>query len=194
MSGGIPPGGTPPGGAPPPPGGYPPPPGYGYPPPGGQPPGYGPPGAYQPPAYGYGAAQLPAGRLVPGVSKERQFVLVLVLLIVTCGIYRLFWIYNTSSELKATTNDPQINPGVDVLLTLVTCGIWGIYVEYRNYQKANAALRWREPYREDKSQTILILVVLALVVGVTGIVALYLVQEELNALTRAANSPPQLPA
>jgi hypothetical protein len=132
--------------------------------------------------------------LVPNVSRERNFVAVVVLMICTCGIYRLFWLYNTCTELKATTNDPQINPGTDLLLTFVTCGIWAVYVEYRNYQKANAALRSREPYREDKSQTMLMLIVLALFIGVTGIIALHMLQEELNALARVANAPPALPA
>jgi len=40
----------------------------------------------------------------------------------------------------------------------------------------------------------LLLIVIGLFVGVTAIIALYLVQEEYNALARAANMAPQLPA
>jgi hypothetical protein len=149
---------------------------------------------YQPPAQGYGAA--PAGPIVvaSGVIQERSSALVIVLALFTCGIYHLIWIYKTGDELRAATNDPQINPGMDVLLTIITCGVWALFVYYRNIQKAHAALRWREPYREDKSQTVLILSIVGLFVGVTTIVAMYMVQEELNALARSANAPALLPA
>lgn len=184
MSGGA-------GGWGPPPGGYGPPPGgYGQPP--GAPPYY--PGGYPPggagwPQPGYGPAFGPPVQLVPGVVKERSGGMVVLLTIVTCGIYKLFWLYRTTDELRAATGDTSLNPGIDVLLTVVTCGLWGVFVEFRNVQKIHAVLASRDPGRKDQSQTVLILFLASFIVLVTWLVASYVVQEEFNALAKASQSP-----
>jgi hypothetical protein len=117
---------------------------------------------------------------------QRSSATVLLLSIVTCGIYKLFWYYQTSDELRRVSGDESINPTTDLLLLFVTCGIWGMYVEYRNVQKVHALLAAQQPGRTDPSQTIMILNVAALFVGVTGLVATYMSQEEYNQLARAA--------
>jgi hypothetical protein len=116
--------------------------------------------------------------------KERNSAMVLVLMLVTCGIYAFYWFYVTSEELRDATSDSTINPLTDLLLLLVTCGLWGLYVEYRNTQKVQAILLRTDPYRKDQSQTILILNLAQFVVGFTGLVATYMTQEEYNALAR----------
>lgn len=135
----------------------------------------------------YGA---PAARpivLRPGTVMERSSVMVLVLGLVTCGIYLLYWLYKTSEELKNATDDASINPGMDLLLTLVTCGMWGLYLQYRNAQKIHQVLLTRDPNHKDQSQTVMILILIGFAVGgVTGIIATYLVQEEFNMLAKAA--------
>jgi hypothetical protein len=128
---------------------------------------------------------VPQGR--PGAVQERNSVVVLVLSFVTCGFYALYWIYKTSDELREQTGDTSINPALDLLLSIVTCGIWGIYAEYRNAQKVHAQLVASNPYRKDQSQTVLILNIASLFVGITGLVAIYVVQEELNQLARSGS-------
>ena len=183
---GPPPGGGgygPPGGGGGPPGGG----GWGSPPGGG---GYGPPpGAGWPPSPGGGAP----GGMTPyggggGVVQERNSVLVLFLPLVTCGIYFYYWIYQTSEELRRATGDESINPGTDLILTIVTCGLWGLFVEYRNAQKVHSILVAQNPNRKDQSQTILILNIAAFFVGITGLIAMFMVQEELNQLARAGST------
>ena len=173
-------------------GGGPPPGGGGFgPPPGGGGGGFGPPpggGGFGPPPGGGGGGLVPQG---PAAVQERNSALVLVLSFVTCGVYWFYWIYKTSDELQRQTGDTSINPGIDLLLTLVTCGMWGMYVEYRNAQKIHARLVMNNPYRSDQSQTILILNLASFVVGVTGFVAMYMLQEELNQLARGGS--PALP-
>jgi hypothetical protein len=115
---------------------------------------------------------------------ERASGVVILLSIVTCGIYRFFHIYNTSDELRRATNDQSINPTTDVLLAIVTCTAWGLYTDYRNAQKVHAFLAPRVPHRKDQSQMILIMYFVSLFVGVTGLVGMFLAQEELNALAR----------
>jgi len=160
--------------------------GNGWGPPPGQAQGYGPPpGAFGPPPnLGMGGPSGPG--FSPGVVTDRNSAVVLLLSIFTCGIYKLYWYYQTSDELRRALGDESINPTTDLLLLLVTCGLWGMYVEYRNVQKVHTFLAARQPGRNDPSQTVMILNVAALFVGVTGLVATYMSQEEYNQLARAA--------
>jgi len=131
--------------------------------------------------------------IVPGTVRERNGGLVVFLTIITCFVYKLFWLYRTTDELRAATGDTALNPGIDVLLTIVTCGLWGVYVEFRNVQKIHAVLVTRYPGRKDQSQTVLILFLASLVVGVTWLVATFIVQEEFNALARESRPPVSYP-
>ncbi len=115
---------------------------------------------------------------------ERNALVVILLSLATCGIYGLYWLFKTSDEIRAVTGDEQIKPGLDLLLCLVTCGFWAMYVQYRNVQKVHQVLVRTNPTRKDQSQTILILLIAQFFVGVTGFIAMYLAQEEYNALAR----------
>ena len=64
-----------------------------------------------------------------------------------------------------------------------------MYVEYRNVQKVHSLLVAQSPYHKDQSQTVLILNLAAFVVGVTKLVATYVIQEELNELARVSAVP-----
>lgn len=189
--GGYGPPGQPPGGYGPPgqpPGGYGPP-GYGGPPNYGAPGGF-PPGGYPPPG-GYGGAP-PPGRpqrrpielRQSGVIRERSALSVVLLSVFTCGIYYLIWLHSTTSELRDALGDEEIKPTQDLLLTIFTCFLWSIYVEYRNAQKVHAALLSRDPYIKDQSEMVILLNVAALFVGMTWLVATYILQEELNKLSK----------
>ena len=125
--------------------------------------------------------------LVPGAIKERNSGVVVVLSLVTCGVYALYWLFKTSEELKAATNDAQINPAIDLVVSLLTCGLWGIAVTYRNAQKVHQTILPYHPQHKDQSQTIILLSVASLVVGVTWLVSVFLTHEELNMLARASN-------
>ena len=120
-----------------------------------------------------------------GAIQERSSVLVIVLSIVTCNIYFIYWIWKTSQELRDATGDTTINPMIDLVIGIVTWGMWGIYVMWRNSQKAHQLLVARDPNHKDQSQTVLIMGVLTVIVGITMVVAMYLTQEDLNALARA---------
>jgi len=106
--------------------------------------------------------------------------MVIVLILVTCGIYAYIWLYKSSAELRAATDDPSINPTTDILLALITCGIWYIYAMYRNTKKCYDVFRAMNVPRDDKSAIVLICAIFA------GILAPYFAQEEYTALGRLA--------
>ncbi len=159
-------------------GGPPGPPGGGY---GGPPNPYGPPGGMGGPPGGMGGGSVPG--LTPeaaGVLQERSFVTVLLLAMVTCGIYGIIVSYQRREELRIATGDESIKPGMDLLLTFLLCGIWGLYADYRDAQKIASVFKVAGVQREDKSTMILVMKF------VFSLISAYWLQEEFNALARLA--------
>ncbi|MDQ2686986.1 MAG: DUF4234 domain-containing protein [Armatimonadota bacterium] len=65
------------------------------------------------------------------LGTRRDPALVLVLILLTCGLYYFYFIYKVSQETQDFLGEPDVSPGVDVLLSLVTCGLWNIYWDYK---------------------------------------------------------------
>jgi hypothetical protein len=89
-----------------------PPPGDQPPPPGAPPPGYQPPG-YQQPGY------QPVGVVPPsldGVAYNKG--LVILLTIITCGLFGIYWTYRTNEDLKAYNGD-GLGGGLGIVIYLL---------------------------------------------------------------------------
>ena len=54
--------------------------------------------------------------------QNKSIPMVIILSIVTCGIYYLIWMYQTSEEVNNTLGDTRDGPGLEVLLTMVRLG------------------------------------------------------------------------
>ena len=66
------------------------------------------------------------------IVKTKSPGMVLLLNVLTCGIYSWFWMYSTTEDLKFLSNKPNVPSGITaVILTLVTCGFYEIYWYYR---------------------------------------------------------------
>ena len=60
--------------------------------------------------------------------QKRNLAMYIVLSIVTCGLFGIYWFIVVTDDVKSITNDNQSSSGgVAFLLTLVTCGIYGFY-------------------------------------------------------------------
>lgn len=64
--------------------------------------------------------------------KKRNPLAVAALTLMTFGLYAYAWLYMTTDELRRETGRKDLSPGVDVLLTLITLGVWGVWAGYRN--------------------------------------------------------------
>ena len=65
-------------------------------------------------------------------KQERNIGLAIVLSIVTCGIYGIYWFITLNDEVKQKSKDATLaSGGLAFVLTLVTCGIYGYYWAYR---------------------------------------------------------------
>jgi len=65
------------------------------------------------------------------LGRERSVLLVVVLTLITCGIYFFVWMYQVTKELTEYTEDYRLNPGLAVVFTLLTCGFYTLYWWYR---------------------------------------------------------------
>lgn len=69
---------------------------------------------------------------------ERNIAVAIILTIVTCGIYGLFWFVKITDETNELSGDTtQTSGGLALVLTIVTCGIYGIYWAYRLGEKVD---------------------------------------------------------
>ncbi|MDR1781908.1 MAG: DUF4234 domain-containing protein [Bacilli bacterium] len=63
---------------------------------------------------------------------RRSIAMVIILSIITCGIYGIYWIIVTQNEIKRIYIKQPLSDGVVVfLLGIVTCGIYNIYWMYK---------------------------------------------------------------
>lgn len=106
----------------------------------------------------------------------RNPVAVLLLSIVTCGIYGLYTVYKISLEVSCYNGDHSVDPALEVVLCIVTCGIYNIYWTYKYAKLINGLqIKTGVPYPSDISLPALLLSVFGFFV-----VSLMLLQTELN--------------
>lgn len=97
------------------------------------------------------AAKAKAGS-VEGI-QTRSIVKAIVLSLVTCGIYGIYWFVCLTNEMnKASGREKDTNGGTAFLLSLVTCGIYGIFWAYKIGEKRDIVAN------ENSSSNILYLV------------------------------------
>jgi len=114
--------------------------------------------------------------------RERSPVVVVVLSLVTFSIYAYFWLYSTTYELKEETGREDLNPGLDLLLAIVTLGLWGLYASFRNAQIVHEELLSRGKTHEDSSVVVLLFNALTFVSGLAWLVSLAVLQDDYNRL------------
>lgn len=56
--------------------------------------------------------------------QKRSIPLAIILSIVTCGIYGIYWFITLTNDIGRLSNDPGFTGGKNFLLCIVTCGIW----------------------------------------------------------------------
>lgn len=60
--------------------------------------------------------------------KQRSIAVCIILSIITCGIYGLYWLFCLAEDMKILSGNPALPSGGKlILLTLITCGIYGWY-------------------------------------------------------------------
>lgn len=106
---------------------------------------------------------------------ERSLPVSILLTIITCGIYGIYWFIVLTDEVNQHSGEDDTSGGIAFLLTLVTCGIYGIYWAYRMGIKTGIMKEKRGGGSSDDRIVYLILVLFGL-----GIIVYALAQNEIN--------------
>ena len=65
--------------------------------------------------------------------QRKNIVTCIILSIVTCGFYSLYWLYCLVSDINAISDDPNaMSPVLVIVLSFVTCGLFFLYWVYKS--------------------------------------------------------------
>lgn len=113
--------------------------------------------------------------------KERSIALCIILSIITCGIYGLYWYACLTNDSNTASGTFGTSGGMTIVLTIITCNIYGIYWAYKQGEKIDAAQKNRNMPSNNSGLVYLLLTIFGL-----SIIAWALMQNELNKMATAA--------
>lgn len=123
--------------------------------------------------------------------QRRDFWMVLLLTIITCGIYGFYYIYQITKDLNtmAGNDGKTIDPAIAVVLSIVTCGIYEVWWYYQMGNRIQQMGMANNIPVEENGTTYLLWVLLGYVVcGLGTWVAMYLFIKNFNNIAFAYNS------
>lgn len=149
------------------------------------------PGFNSQPNYGQSPAPYGAAPQTP-IKTDRSIAAYILLSIVTCGIYGLWFFYRLAKDVNTMcTGDGESTPGLAafILLSILTCNFYAFYWYYKvgNRLAANAP-RYGLSFQENGTSILLWSLVGYITCGIGGLVAMYLIIKNTNALATAYNS------
>ena len=108
--------------------------------------------------------------------NKRSVGVAILLSIVTCGLYSIYWLYCLVNDVNTICDTPNDRSGgMVILFTLITCGIYGLFWYYRTGEKLdNLAVRnGRAPGSKG---------ILFLILGIfgLGIINYAIIQSDIN--------------
>ena len=72
--------------------------------------------------------------------QQRNIAVCIILSIVTCGIYGIYWFIVLSNDTNTVSNaENSTSGGVAFVLSLITCNIYGLYWAYKQGEKIDKA-------------------------------------------------------
>ncbi len=109
---------------------------------------------------------------------KRNIAICIVLSIVTCGIYGIYWMICLANDANTVSGEPNgTSGGMVFLFTLITCGIYHFYFMYKQGEKIDRARQNRNMPGSNGGVLYLVLSIFGLT-----IVSYALIQDELNKL------------
>lgn len=112
--------------------------------------------------------------------KQRNVALCIILSIVTCGIYGLYWFVCLTDETNEAAGENGTSGIMALVFDVITCGIYGFYWAYKCGEKLDKAKTDRGIPASNGGVLYLILYLLF------AIVTYALIQNELNKLADSA--------
>ena len=123
----------------------------------------------------------PTGAPVPQrLVKRRSIVVCLLLSLITCGIYGLFWLYSLTEDVKVLSGDLRApTGGVVILLSIITCSIYQWFWLYKQGDRLDRAAQARGLPAGNSGVLYLVLAIFGL-----SIVSWALMQDKVNQMAQ----------
>ncbi len=106
--------------------------------------------------------------------KHRKLFNTFLFAMFTLGFYAIYWMVMMPAEFANELGERR-NPFLDLLLFFITCGLYGIYLQYQSAKYVNRIAEKRGEKTEDMST---MAIVLALCGG--SMVTQFLLQDKMN--------------
>jgi hypothetical protein len=106
--------------------------------------------------------------------QQRNIGVCILLSIITCGIYQLFWMGSLSNDVSYRLGE-EPSGVVEVLLGIITCGLYFIYWNYKMGRKLLTARQASGKYATDNSLIYLLLSIFGL-----NIISVAIMQNDFN--------------
>ena len=114
----------------------------------------------------------------PESEGRRGIVIGILVSLITCGIYGLYWQYKQMATLNAWLKRDAYSFSLWFFLSIITCGIFGIYYEYKMANGINEVQADNDLVFDSNLP---IICVLLAIVGI-GIASLAIQQYQINRL------------
>lgn len=125
----------------------------------------------------------PSISFTTGVVKEKSIGLCVVLSIVTCGIYGIYWLYTIAHDLndlcESQNQEKGAEPGLVVVLGIVTCGIYSLYYLWKAGKMVASLTRSNGQHPSDDSIVLMVLSLLQL-----SLVSYCILQSHINGFAK----------
>ena len=123
--------------------------------------------------------------------KQRSYITMILLTIITCGIYGIVFWYNYTDDLNTVCNGDgkqTRNYLITLLLSIITCGIyyWIWVYGVGNRLSANAP-RYGNRFTEDGTTVLLWMIIGSLLCGFGTLYAQYILVKNMNILAEQYN-------
>ena len=106
--------------------------------------------------------------------QQRSVATVIILSIVTCGIYMFYWLYVTMRDINAYLGVSDMDPGIELLICIL-CSPYILYWYYKYATRiSDASARAGLPAKDDA--------IVCLILGIfgLGIVSMGIMQDNVN--------------
>ena len=125
----------------------------------------------------------PSFSFTTGVVKEKSIGLCVVLSLVTCGIYSIYWLYTIAHDLndlcESQNQEKGVEPGLVVVLSIVTCGIYLLYYLWKAGKMVSNLTRSNGHHPSDDSIVLMVLSILQL-----SLVSYCILQSHINGFAK----------
>lgn len=123
--------------------------------------------------------------------QRREFWVVLLLSIVTCGIYMYVYYYQMTRDLNTMggNDDKYVDPALVVVLSIITCGIytWWWYYQMGNRMQ-NMGIANNVVVEENGTTYLLWMILGTLICGIGPLIGMYLFIKNFNNLAVVYNA------